>query len=549
MLGAGDTERALDYFQRSRAVYPSAQNITNEAICLYRLGRYDEALETYEVLLTQYVDRLSADDQSAVAPVVAALRAQVGSLWINANVDGVVLVDGQMRARLPLASPIHLLPGRHRILVAKDRYRAHEAEVAIEATRLRTIKVTLRLVGAGGAVRIDDPSMVGADVYIDGALLGVAPWEGTLEPGVHVLQVRKDDRGSAPQEITVRKGRTVTPALHLTRLGPPIRFVTKPADAEISVNGVTLGTGQWRGRLPFGNHSIEARLPGFVDEVIRVRVSPRTTAGVKIIQLHQDTERSQRGKSDDEPAPSTCKTGGVWLEGFGGLAFSASLNSVAESACDTQNCSKNSMALGGIVGIRGGYEFANGLSMMMVGGYLSMSKEVHRQFEVAPSVATGRVLARYEVVDELSLAAPFYAAGLGYRQVLASPLELRLNLAAGVVVSSTSLVVSGTASSAGTSAALMVDQASRAKGAALLLLPEVGLGIRYGGFSAGLALAVAALPTDGPEIEPAIGAIPGRCDPGAPSLSCASAAVIGGDGRAHGAFVAFVPTVSAGYVF
>src|SRR5262245_1540489 len=42
---AGDYERALEFYQRSRALVASAPNTINAAFCLDRLGRYDEALE------------------------------------------------------------------------------------------------------------------------------------------------------------------------------------------------------------------------------------------------------------------------------------------------------------------------------------------------------------------------------------------------------------------------------------------------------------------------------------------------------------------------
>src|SRR5678816_3105355 len=38
LLDAGDTERALDFFLRSRALAPSTKNTANAAICLDRLG-------------------------------------------------------------------------------------------------------------------------------------------------------------------------------------------------------------------------------------------------------------------------------------------------------------------------------------------------------------------------------------------------------------------------------------------------------------------------------------------------------------------------------
>src|SRR5262245_43588266 len=68
MFEARDFERALHYFLRSRATYPSGKNTVNAAICLDRLGRYDEALELYEEVLTKFGADLDEASRTALAP-------------------------------------------------------------------------------------------------------------------------------------------------------------------------------------------------------------------------------------------------------------------------------------------------------------------------------------------------------------------------------------------------------------------------------------------------------------------------------------------------
>ncbi|MBI4700565.1 MAG: hypothetical protein HY744_05280, partial [Deltaproteobacteria bacterium] len=65
---AGDYQRALDYYLESRALMPSVANTKNAAICLDELGRYDEALELYEDLITRFREEISEEDRAAVAP-------------------------------------------------------------------------------------------------------------------------------------------------------------------------------------------------------------------------------------------------------------------------------------------------------------------------------------------------------------------------------------------------------------------------------------------------------------------------------------------------
>src|SRR5262245_13798149 len=77
LLDANDVERALEYFLKSRATFPSSKNIGNVAICLDRLGRFDEALEVYEELLVGYETGLDAEDRATIGPAMAALREKV----------------------------------------------------------------------------------------------------------------------------------------------------------------------------------------------------------------------------------------------------------------------------------------------------------------------------------------------------------------------------------------------------------------------------------------------------------------------------------------
>src|SRR5437899_1731317 len=87
LLGAGDTERALDYFLRSRERLPSSKNTVNAAICLERLGREDEALEMYEEVLTRFSADLDTEDRQSLEPIMTALRKRIGYLQLSSNVD------------------------------------------------------------------------------------------------------------------------------------------------------------------------------------------------------------------------------------------------------------------------------------------------------------------------------------------------------------------------------------------------------------------------------------------------------------------------------
>jgi hypothetical protein len=143
LLNAGDCEHAIDFFLRSRAEEPSGPNTRNAAVCLDRLGRYDEALEMYEELLLSFPEDLDDRDRAIIGPAMAALRRKVGGLDVSANVDGLVVVDARPRGALPLRAPMRILAGRHVVRILKDGYATFEAAVTVAVGETVTLDARL----------------------------------------------------------------------------------------------------------------------------------------------------------------------------------------------------------------------------------------------------------------------------------------------------------------------------------------------------------------------------------------------------------------------
>ena len=82
------TEPALALFLRSRALVPGKANTTNAAICLEKLGRYDEALDMAEEVIAKFSGSSRRERaQGHRAKRMAELRKKVGSLVVTSDVD------------------------------------------------------------------------------------------------------------------------------------------------------------------------------------------------------------------------------------------------------------------------------------------------------------------------------------------------------------------------------------------------------------------------------------------------------------------------------
>lgn len=139
----GDCQRALNKYAASRELVPSVANTKNMAVCLADLGRHDEALETYEVLLTEFHDALTADELAAIRSEREPLLEKVGSLDVRANVAGKLVVDGRPRGTLPLRSPVRVLPGQRHVVVMADGYRSAETRATVSPKKATAVELTL----------------------------------------------------------------------------------------------------------------------------------------------------------------------------------------------------------------------------------------------------------------------------------------------------------------------------------------------------------------------------------------------------------------------
>ena len=153
--------------------------------------------------------------------------------------------------------------------------------------------------------------------------------------------------------------------------------------------------------------------------------------------------------------------------------------------------------------------------------------------------------------DDLRITGALAGAGLGYRYPFADIFELRAHLLVGAFFAWSRDALSGTASAGGPAVPVDVANSSKTVSSAdLFVMPELHLGLRFGGFGVSLGLAAAIFALQGPHLETGDVSPTGTCEKTNPTaVECA-----GGKGflqgeRAYGPFVLFVPGVSAGYLF
>jgi hypothetical protein len=526
-MDAGNHERALEYFLQSRAQVPSIANTNNAGLALEKLGRLDEALEMYERLLQEFAARLSSDERTAISDKVAALRKEIGALEVSANVDGVLVIDGKKRGELPLSAPLRVLPGPHVVRVIKDGYAPAEATISVGAGQSARVDLKLEALTAVGRLRVTDSSgAAGVEVLVDGAPVGRTPWEGALGPGRHLVALQGKEVGTAPVAVTVLVGQVVKTELKAVRLGPALSVVFEPITAKVTLDGVEVGAGPWRGRLPAGEHTFEAHEEGYFPATVQVGVT-QTTANVAL-RLDERHPRWRQAR------------GGTWR--LGAVLAGASgedLGSKAEADCGS-GC--GDAASGGFLAGRLSYHLPNRLFFDAMVGALQLDRDLKR------SVSRG--LATYQLRDQLRYRGLMAQLGVGYQVRLSKDWSLGGRMGVGFLSLKVSDVIDGTVSVPGGNAVVQVDRSgSASRGATLVVAPSLGLEGRVAErLHLGLGLGALLSLLDGPSFDHGEVLPQGTCSPSAPA-SCLKGDNFTASERAYSRFLLWTPQVSLGIDF
>jgi hypothetical protein len=537
----GDPERALEFFLRSRAIFPSIGNTKNAANCLQVLGRYDEALELYEELLANFGADLDADDRVTVPGSMALLRAQVGSVRVSANVDGTVVIDGRARGKLPLSTALRVMPGRHQLRVIRDGYVAFETYIDVVLGATLPVDARLEALQASGGLRVEDAVLPDADVLVDGLVLGPAPWEGRLTPGVHVVSTRKGDSGSAPTRAAVLQGQTTLIRLSSSRLGPTLRLAVTPPAADVTLDGVPLGKGRWEGPLPGGTYRLEASEEGYFTR--------STTFQQTVDRGPTDAETSLSLQIDESSPRWPRRPSGHFVVGaLLGYGAGASLGSGAEGVCPG-SCSGHGLANGLLFGARVGYELPVRLAVELTVGHASLSDTVSRS--AAAGFLQNSEPVTYELHDLLRLNAYLFGAGASFWQPIGFGLRLRSRITLGILVAESTDVLSGAATVGSQSAPLGIPGSGNTlTSVPFFAMPEVGVEVPLGAVRLGLQLGALFVASDGPVYAFGPATVPNTCTAQQPSqVGCARDSAALENERAFRPFGLLLPSLTADYTF
>jgi hypothetical protein len=172
-----------------------------------------------------------------------------------------VRIDNQDSGTTPLR--IRLMPGRHTLAITGPDGRSSEQQIEVKGRKM-DLAVDLPRQAGGPATLAVHSDPTGANVLVDGTLVGRTPYQGALQPGEHAVAVELDGRLRQQRTVFAREGRDAS----LSFVLPPLPKAPALAVESDPVGAVVLVDGKERGRtplilaLPQGYHQLVLRHEG-----------------------------------------------------------------------------------------------------------------------------------------------------------------------------------------------------------------------------------------------------------------------------------------------
>ena len=223
---------------------------------------------------------LAVEGGGGLEPFTAELEPDWAEITASSDPPGAELrSEGRVLGTTP--ATVELLSGERVLSFSRPGFATHREPLTVVAGSPQALP-TIRLQPAAGVLRVQtEPS--GASITVDGDFRGGSPATVEVSPDrVHRVVVSR--AGYESQERTVTLGRGAEQSLTIRlepRLGT-IRVLSRPAGAQVSVNGQPAGRTPLDLQLPSTEQQLEFSLAGYVAQTREVVPQPAYPQEVEV---------------------------------------------------------------------------------------------------------------------------------------------------------------------------------------------------------------------------------------------------------------------------
>ncbi len=200
--------------------------------------------------------------------------------------DAEVLIDGQPVGNTPLM--VEVLETGTLLTLAKKGYKTWERQVSVQAGSTES-HPTIELVVADGIVDVST-SPAGAHVSVDGEFRGTTPVSVEISPlREHRFELFLEGYRKTVRNVQTEPEAHSSLAVDLAPIIGRIQLTVTPPDAEVTVNGRSLGSGNLTLALTAREHELTVRKAGFETrtETIRPRPDLDQSLDIRLLTIEQ----------------------------------------------------------------------------------------------------------------------------------------------------------------------------------------------------------------------------------------------------------------------
>lgn len=188
-----------------------------------------------------------------------------------------LFVDGEERGVTPLTTQI--LAGNHPVELRMDGFKSWTTDVQVKANEPMNLGPVRLGLPDGKLVLRSEPS--GASVSVGGVYRGQTPVSLELRPDIpHNVVLTLPGYEAATREVSLAAGEDRALSVPLSGVFGEVTVAVQPADAQVFVDGKSMGAANQKLRLVATTHDIEIRKTGFV--TYKASITPRPGVSQKI---------------------------------------------------------------------------------------------------------------------------------------------------------------------------------------------------------------------------------------------------------------------------
>lgn len=219
---AKDWGAAAKEFEAAYALDPQPGTLEQLAQAHATAGDHVAAYGDYERLLATDAKKLTKKQRTAAENALATLAKGTATIAVGTNETGAdVALDGASVGVSPLAAPLRVEPGKHRLEAKKEGFEPAAKEVEAAGGGSYDVELALAKEVTTGHLVVSAKDGRRGRVVVDGKEVGEAPWEGDLEAGQHEVRIDGEAGASAPRVVEIAKKGREEIALELPAPPPP----------------------------------------------------------------------------------------------------------------------------------------------------------------------------------------------------------------------------------------------------------------------------------------------------------------------------------------